>query len=149
MNSPIDSFSAASSSVRSNSIVGIGAWLRRDRDAASGAARRRRDRGRRSSPGRSGVLLGLLAGRLGLLEHRQHALAAGAGRAERAALDQRLDRLLVDRAAVDPLAEVEQVGERTVLLARPLDRLDRRVADALDRVEPEADVAVDDDELVV
>ena len=64
-----------------------------------------------------------------------------AGRAERAALDQRLDRLLVDRAAVDALAEVPQRGERAALLARALDRLDRLVADALDGVQAEADVA--------
>ena len=54
------------------------------------------------------VLLGLLARGLRLLEHREHALAAGPGGAERAALDQRLDRLLVDRAAVHALAEVPQ-----------------------------------------
>ncbi len=35
------------------------------------------------------------------------------------------------------------------LVAGALDRLDGRVADALDGVEPEADVAVDDHELVV
>ena len=35
------------------------------------------------------------------------------------------------------------------VLPGALDRLDGRVADALDRVEPEADVAVDDHELVV
>ncbi len=53
-----------------------------------------------------GVLLSLLASPLGLLQHGQHALARGAGRAQRAALEERLDRLLVDRAAVDALAEV-------------------------------------------
>ena len=87
------------------------------------------------------VQLGLLPRGLGLLEHREHPLAARAGRAEGAALDQRLDRLLVDRAGVDALAEVPQRGEAPALLARALDRLDRLVADALDRVEPEADVA--------
>ena len=92
------------------------------------------------------VLLHLLAGGLGLLEHLEHSLARRAGRVERAALDQRLDRLLVDGAAVDALAEVPDRGERAVLLARALDRLDRLVADALDRVEAEADVALDDDE---
>ena len=64
-------------------------------------------------------------------------------------LIERLDRLLVDRAAVDARAEVPQRRERPALLARGLDRLDRRVADALDGVEAEADVALDDDELVV
>ena len=66
-----------------------------------------------------------------------------------AALDQRLDRLLVDGTAVDPGAEVPQVGERPAFFPGSLDRLDRLVADALDRIEPEADVAIDDDELVV
>src|ERR1019366_971022 len=53
-----------------------------------------------------GVLLGLLAVGLRFLEDLQHPLAAGTGRAERATLDQRLDRLLVDRAVVHALAEV-------------------------------------------
>src|ERR1700704_5090752 len=88
-----------------------------------------------------GVLLGLLSGALRLLEHRQHALATRACRAERTALDQGLDRLLVYRAVVDALAEVPQRGELAAILARPLDRLDRLVADALDRVQAEADVA--------
>ena len=39
--------------------------------------------------------------------------------------------------------------ERPALLPGALDRLDRLVADAFDGIEPEADVAVDDDELVV
>src|SRR4051794_19125669 len=90
------------------------------------------------------VLLGLLAGRLGLLQHRQHALARRAGRAERAALDERFDRLLVDGTTVDALAEVPDRGERSALFACALDRLDGREADALHGVEPEADLAVDD-----
>ena len=49
----------------------------------------------------------------------EHAPARGAGRAERAALDQRLDRLLVDGAAVDALAEVPQRRERPSPRARP------------------------------
>ncbi len=72
------------------------------------------------------VLLGLLPGALGLLEHVSMPLRRGAGGAEGAALDQRLDRLLVHRAAVDPGAEVPQVPERSALLPRPLDRLDGR-----------------------
>src|SRR5262249_46213239 len=95
------------------------------------------------------VELGLLAGCLCAFEHREHALARRAGRPERAALDERLDRLLVDGPRVDPCAEVPQRLERPAAVASRLDRLDRGVADALDRVEAEADVAVDDDELVV
>ena len=52
------------------------------------------------------VELGLLAGGLGLLEHAEHALARVARAAERAALDERLDRALVHRARVDARAEV-------------------------------------------
>ena len=50
----------------------------------------------------------------------QHPLARRAGRAERAALDERLDRLLVDGAVVDALAEVPDRGERPSSLARRL-----------------------------
>src|SRR5436309_38629 len=52
------------------------------------------------------VLLGLLACALGLLEHLKHPLAGRTGRAERPALDQCLDRFLVDRTTVDARAEV-------------------------------------------
>ena len=96
-----------------------------------------------------GVELRLLARGLRLLEDAEHALARGAGGAEGAALDERLDRPLVDRARVDAGAEVPDRPELPTLLARRLDRLDRRVAHALDRIEPEADVALDDHELVV
>ena len=95
------------------------------------------------------ILLGLLAAALGLLEHLQHPLAARAGGAERAALDQRVDRLLVDGATVHTLAEVPQRAELSPLLARALDRLDGLEADALDGVEAEADLALDNGELVV
>src|SRR6185437_443723 len=95
------------------------------------------------------VLLGLLAGGLGRFEHREHALACRTRGAERTALDQGLDRLLVDSPTVHALTEVPQGGERAILLACALDRLDRLVADALHRVEAEAYVAIDDGELVV
>ncbi len=71
-----------------------------------------------------------------------------AGRVEGAALDQAFDRAFVDRARVDPLAEVPDRGDRR-LLAGAEDRLDRRVADVLDRVEPEPDRVLADDEAVV
>ena len=48
------------------------------------------------------------------LEHLQQTLARMAERVERARLDQRLDRALVEHGRVDPLAEVVEVGERTV-----------------------------------
>ncbi len=101
------------------------------------------------------VLLDLLAGSLGLLEHRQHALAGGFCGAEGPTLDQRLDRLLVDRPVIHTLAEVPQRAEGRPRVGgiqsfpRALDRLDRLVADALDGVQAEADVALDDRELVI
>src|SRR3954463_8736464 len=96
-----------------------------------------------------GVELRLLARGLRLLEHAEHALARSPGGAEGAALDERLDRALVDRARVDAGAEVPDRAELPALLAGRLDRLDGREAHALDRVEPEADVALVDHELVV
>src|SRR4051794_35767097 len=95
-----------------------------------------------------GVLLNLVAGRLRLGQHLEHPGARGAGRIERAALDQRLDRLLVDAAAVDALAEIPDRGDRSIRVARLDDRLDRGVADVLDGVEAEADVALNDEEVV-
>src|SRR3954464_676192 len=77
------------------------------------------------------VLLRLLACALGRLQHRQQALARGAGRVERPALDQSLDRALVDRTRVDALAEVPQRAERSPLFAAALDRLHGGVAHAL------------------
>ena len=60
------------------------------------------------------VLLGLLARGRGMAARLEHALAGAAGGVERAALDQALDRALVDRAGVDPLAEVPERGELAV-----------------------------------
>ena len=60
---------------------------------------------------------------------------------ERTGLHQRLEGRLVHRAEVATLAEVEHVAERTGL-ARLEDRADRRLAGALDRLEPEPDVAM-------
>src|ERR1700688_649842 len=85
------------------------------------------------------ILLDLLTSPLSLLEHAQHALATRSGRAERAALDQRLDCLLVDRAVVHALAEVPDRSELPALRPCSLDRLHRLVAHALDRVQAEAD----------
>ena len=101
MNRPIDSFSIASSSCCSNSSGGIGGCDGRGerRGGAVAVRRRRPPRVEDRALADLRVLLGLLPGGLRLLEHGEHALARRAGRAERAALDQRLDRLLVDRAA--------------------------------------------------
>jgi hypothetical protein len=82
-------------------------------------------------------------------EDDQHPLARGAGGVEGAALDQRLDRALVHGPGVHALAEVPQRRERAPLLARALDLLHGGEPDALHGVQPEADVAFDDDELVV
>src|ERR1019366_2569402 len=123
-NSPIASFSAASSCGCSNSSTGIGGGTGRPSPSAAtfcpavavpvaGAAAggslflEIEDRALTDL----GVLLDLLAVGLRFLEDLQHPLAAGTGRAERATLDQRLDRLLVDRAVVHALAEVPDRGE--------------------------------------
>ena len=151
MKSPMASFSMASSSACSNSSGGIGGCcgaMKGDGGARVAAAAEVAEV--EDAPlADLGVELRLLARGLRLLEHAEHALARGAGGAEGAALDERLDRALVDRARVDAGAEVPDRPELPTLLARRLDRLDGREAHALDRVEPEADVAVDDHELVV
>ena len=114
MNRPIASFSAASSSACSNSSPGsAGApCANAPPGALAGAAvavfevedRALPDHARPAGP--SGP-------RPAPARAPSSMPAAGrAGRAERAALDQRLDRLLVDRAVVDALAEVPQRGER-------------------------------------
>src|SRR5581483_4473769 len=95
------------------------------------------------------VLLRGLAGRLRLGEDLQHAPAGGARGVERAALDQALDRALVDRARVHALAEVPDRGEGPAALAGGDDRLHGRVADVLHRVEAEADRVAGDHEAVI
>ena len=82
MNRPSDSFSAASSSVWSNSSPGIGACVGPANAPAaplpchaSVAAELQAEVEDRSLPDER-VLLGLLARRLRLLEHHEHALAA-------------------------------------------------------------------------
>src|SRR3954468_11551427 len=67
-----------------------------------------------------------------VLERLEHPAARGAGRVERAALDQRLERALVHRLRVDALGEVPERGERPALCARRNDRAGGRVADVLD-----------------
>ena len=117
MKTPIASFSAASSSGWSNSSGGIGGCCGAANAAAAppsaSAVAEIEDRALADLR----VLLLLGAGALRLLEHGEHPLARRAGRAERAALDQRLDRPLVDRRAVDAAAEVPDRLERPALLA--------------------------------
>ena len=66
---------------------------------------------------------------------------------QRAALDERLERALVDDRRVDALGEVPDRLERAALLARADDRAARELADALHGVEAEADLAADDGEV--
>src|SRR5688572_2777347 len=94
------------------------------------------------------VLLRLRARALRLRQDLEHSRARGAERVERARLDEALDRALVDRAAVHALAEVPDRRERPACLARGDDRVDGRAAHALHGLEPEANVAADDDEVV-
>src|SRR5207244_7949208 len=138
-----DRFLLGGKQLRLVELLGRNRRMNRARDPSTGASRpglRRRARPALGGPSRfeiedraladERVLLGLLPRRLGLLEDREHALAAGPGGAQRTTLDERLDRLLVHGAGVDPFAEVPQRGE-PALRAGVLDRLHRLVADAL------------------
>ena len=60
---------------------------------------------------------------------------------ERAALDQRFEHAPVDLLGVDALRQVEEIGETPVRLARLDDAAHRRLADALDRGQAEANRA--------
>ena len=123
MNRPIASFSAASNSARSNSMAGIGAWLGVTKPPPSPsppATPSSRVEGG-SAETKSKIEPWPIAASCWAFCPAPWAcssmismpLRRGAGRAERAALDQRLDRLLVDRPAVDARAEVEQAQERS------------------------------------
>src|SRR5207253_84345 len=79
-----------------------------------------------------------------LLETGEHALARRAGRVERAALDERLERPLVHDLRVDALGEVPDRRERPALLPRTHDRAARGLADVLHRVQAESDLALDE-----
>src|SRR5436190_11399672 len=83
----------------------------------------------------AGEPVGMLAAaeRERLVEHIEHALAGGAGRVERAALDERLERAAVHDLRVDALGEVPNGGERAGL-ARGDDRTAGALADVLDGV---------------
>ena len=70
-------------------------------------------------------------------------------RVERPDLGQRLEDLAVAQPQVDPRAEVGQRAERAALVARRDDRLDRALADVLDRQQPEPDRVALDRELEV
>src|SRR3954452_19366137 len=94
----------------------------------------------------AGVVLAAAPGER-LVEDVDHALAGGAGRVERAAFDQRLERALVDDLRVDPLGEVPDRLERPALRAGGDDRTARALADVLDRVHAEADLPLDDGEV--
>src|SRR6185437_2598761 len=85
------------------------------------------------------VRLLLLPPRERLLEALEHPAPRAAGRVERAALHERLERTLVHDLRVDALGEIPDRRERLALLARPHDRAARRLADVLHRVQTEAD----------
>ena len=87
--------------------------------------------------------------RRGLLEHLDHPAARVAGRVQRAAPNQRLQRPLVRDLRIDALGEVPDRRERPAVTPRRDDRPRRRVADVLDRVQPEADLPLDDREVVL
>ncbi len=92
------------------------------------------------------VALGGLAGRDRIVEPGQH-LGRMTERVERPHPGQRLEHLAVGEPQVDPRAEVGQRAERPALVAGGDDRLDRALADVLDREQPEPDRATLDGEL--
>src|SRR5688572_33130423 len=59
---------------------------------------------------------------------------------ERAALDERLEHALVQTLGVDARGEVEQIAEAAARAARVEHGLERRLADAAHRAEPETDL---------
>jgi hypothetical protein len=77
------------------------------------------------------VRLLALAPRERLLEHLEHPETRVAGRVQRAALDERLERALVARRRVDTFAEVPDRRERPVLLAGADDPARRRLPHVL------------------
>ena len=97
---------------------------------------------------RDPVALGRLGGGDRVVEPEQD-LGRMAERAERADLGQRLEHLAVGQPQVDPGAEIGQRAERAALVAGGDDRLDRALADVLDREQAEPDRVALDRELEV
>ena len=97
---------------------------------------------------RDPVALGRLRGGDRIVEPEQD-LGRMAERAERADLGQRLEHLAVGQPQVDPGAEIGQRAERAALVAGGDDRLDRALADVLDREQAEPDGVALDGELEV
>ena len=93
------------------------------------------------------LVRGALAVRERVLEGLEHPAPRAAGRVECAALDERLERALVHGLRVDALGEIPERREGPAVLACRDDRPRRRVADVLDRVQPEADLSLDDGEV--
>ncbi len=69
-------------------------------------------------------------------DRRQQRGAARLDRVERAGAHQRFHGAPVDRALVDAPAEIEEIAKRAARRARGDDRLDRRLAGALDAAQP-------------
>src|SRR5207248_9636223 len=82
-----------------------------------------------------------------LLQALEHPAPRRAGRVEGAALDERLERALVDGLRVDALGEVPDRRERPTVLAGAHDRAAGGLADVLHGVEAEADLPLDDGEV--
>ena len=79
----------------------------------------------------------------------EHPEPRGTGRVERSALHERLERALVQHLRVDALGELPDRLERPSVRAHADDRLGRRLADVLHRVQPEVDDAADDREVLL
>src|SRR6266508_3965742 len=80
-------------------------------------------------------------GRERLVEDREFLPPPAGQPVHRAALDQALQRALVERRALDPVAEILERAERPALITRLQDRADRPLADVLDRRQAEPNAA--------
>ncbi len=83
------------------------------------------------------------------LERGEHPEPGRSGRVERAALHERVERALVQDLWVDTLGELPDRGERPTLGTDAHDRVGRRLAHVLHRVETEMDDATDDGEVLL
>ncbi len=81
------------------------------------------------------------------IEHGEELCPAGAEGVERPGLDERFHGRAVDRAGIEPLAEIEQAAVGSAGGALAGDGAGRRGAAALDGRQPEADLALGHGEL--
>ena len=86
-----------------------------------------------------GIARGLLGRPHGDAHRCQEARTIVVDTVESPGLDQRFDHPAVHQPPLDARAEVEQIAERPILIARPQNARDGRLTGALDRAQPVAD----------